>query len=754
MPALINLKTDLTKLKANAQAFNKSITAESIDLLDLRTDMTMLKFGNDQPGYGSSGLPYIQTSVPPVPNLLNAKGPGFPVFTPGTTGNLDYPIRGGQIAFQIGQQTYTLSSQIDGVRIAKFLKDPKRGTLFVQKQIGLQLTNPKIETGDALFGTGQAAPLSGILENTRIYNRGINTLAQVEVAGTGAHVVRHGTTPFAAFQKNYYAIVNEQNVLGNADGTSINRLATLYAMKMTPVFGGNFVNPVEVDVDINLVNKLGISSNRNLMFQYLGGPGSSYGLGSTTIGRYVDTSGLFEQNVKYISNDPPVDYINKIKQYNFDAVLAVGTSINRLLELRNSKILNIQSSGGFKIFNIASSEDLLLSYVNGPGTAFGDGSRDKTKTDIKRPTNTTKVGSSRSMNYRTLSEQKINESIYATATQGLVNSKNRDIQDFRKDLPQAKSMNGFWTDKQSLDYRFYIKNTHVDKLNALFPFLFENSQNPWNVPLDDNKSSDDIIKFVFEAINNDDTSLSTAIFFRAFLGNITDNNSATWNSFKYQGRGENFYTYQGFDRSISFSFRVYASSEEEMRPMYNRLNNLISQVYPDYTKDQGIMRGPMMRLTIGDYIRRMPGFLESVNLTVDPNNGWEIKQDYQLPHVVDVQVSFKPVLETLPRRANSLYTPYVPSFIANSKNPIIEETLKMVPENAVVKDQATQKLQEEVKVPKDFKINTEFPNIPFRPTLDREEPINTDPTVFAPRLGNFTRPTTTNNTLPTFSPRF
>ena len=190
-------------------------------------------------------------------------------------------------------------------------------------------------------------------------------------------------------------------------------------------------------------------------------------------------------------------------------------------------------------------------------------------------------------------------------------------------------------------------------------FLFQNNIAPWEI---DKSKTDDLIKFVFEAISNDNPSISTAIFFRAFLtAGITDTNNAELNSFKYIGRGENFFTYQGFTRTVGFSFRVAAQSSEELRPLYNRINMLMGQVYPDYSPNQGIMRAPVVRVTVGDYLYRVPGFIESINLTVDNNTPWEINlynstDLAQLPQVVDVAVSFRPILDVLPKRPNTVTT--------------------------------------------------------------------------------------------------
>ena len=75
----------------------------------------------------------------------------------------------------------------------------------------------------------------------------------------------------------------------------------------------------------------------------------------------------------------------------------------------------------------------------------------------------------------------------------------------------------------------------------------------------------------------------------------------------------------------------------------------MSQVYPDYSKD-GYMRAPIIKLTIGDYLYRVPGFLENINVTIDQSSPWEIEEGNQLPHYIDISTSFKPILNKLPQR--------------------------------------------------------------------------------------------------------
>jgi hypothetical protein len=63
------------------------------------------------------------------------------------------------------------------------------------------------------------------------------------------------------------------------------------------------------------------------------------------------------------------------------------------------------------------------------------------------------------------------------------------------------------------------------------------------------------------------------------------------------------------------------------------------------------MRAPLVKITVGDYLYRMPGFIESINVTVDNGATWEIEEGQQLPQYLDVAVSFKPIFKDLPRRS-------------------------------------------------------------------------------------------------------
>ena len=147
------------------------------------------------------------------------------------------------------------------------------------------------------------------------------------------------------------------------------------------------------------------------------------------------------------------------------------------------------------------------------------------------------------------------------------------------------------------------------------------------------------------------------MFFRAYLNNISDNFKADWQSFKYIGRAENFYKYNGFSRDMSLSFTIYAHSRLEMQPLYEKLRYLIGTTAPDYSS-AGYMRGVMLKATIGDYLSGVPIIMNSINLKPSFDAGWDIDRNQigtplnelmQLPKMIEVDLSFIPIHNFTPQ---------------------------------------------------------------------------------------------------------
>lgn len=142
----------------------------------------------------------------------------------------------------------------------------------------------------------------------------------------------------------------------------------------------------------------------------------------------------------------------------------------------------------------------------------------------------------------------------------------------------------------------------------------------------------DTVPFYITKIDNSgDPAKNVHIHFRSYIEGLGDNYTADWQSFKYMGRGDTFYYYNGFNRSITFNFTVPVMSKYEQQSVYTKLNYLASLMAPDYvtigTSNQGFMRGNILKLTIGDYIKDVPGVLTSLNYAIDDEGGWDVARN-------------------------------------------------------------------------------------------------------------------------------
>jgi hypothetical protein len=167
------------------------------------TELKSLKYGFDAFGGGASSQPYIVTDINTQKVILPNN-----ITTTNLLGKDAGFIRG-------GFEGAAKASIIDTVRVGSWIVN---NPLWVAKQVGLQLSNPKLEVRKGISGaitsllTGNIGPLTGgLLQPTRIYNLGINTLAQIPVNAFGGHFIRHGLTPIMANSDKYESIVTDNN---------------------------------------------------------------------------------------------------------------------------------------------------------------------------------------------------------------------------------------------------------------------------------------------------------------------------------------------------------------------------------------------------------------------------------------------------------------------------------------------------------------------------------------------------------------
>lgn len=193
-------------------------------------------------------------------------------------------------------------------------------------------------------------------------------------------------------------------------------------------------------------------------------------------------------------------------------------------------------------------------------------------------------------------------------------------------------------DKDGLFYDRESDKTAIDNINAKQPFT------------DTSQVEDDYVRFLFEILPIDRNADPTLLQFRSFIDSFDDSYTGDWVEKNYIGRGETFYNYRGFRRSVNVSFKSAAGTRAELLPLYEKLNFLASSTAPSYSTSQdapGIMRGTVVRMTIGNYIFDTPGFISSVNYSWRTGYQWEIK-DNVLPHILDCTLSFTPIHTFVP----------------------------------------------------------------------------------------------------------
>jgi len=690
-------------------------------LIDLKTNLKSLKYGNDQQGGGSSGQPFIVT---PIPEGYAPK-------------SIDFLLRNGILN--------PADSITDAKRLTKFLASTN-GILFTTKQIALERQNPKL------------------VNTNRIYSPA-NTILQAGVLSTGTHLNKQGLNPsqplsyFSGGTTGYYFTtkgIGENplfQVLPNEDLE--NRLTIAYTAKIAnQSLGGLTINP------------FGISTfNPNVLLSYIGGPNSALGLGDTNIriqnptirlkDIYDDGDELAKERYdnpnqvsalsgqKFLSHKDPNWIYDITKQgvsFQYESLPDITpdqvydslfTSDYRTFILnRNtstpqppiyeSNTINKNTDfvklgepdylvpSGVNTSNIewtytpekqgASAKyqkdmDFLLGEVEGGrilDTIFTD---NPTSNLLKRPNENVTL-----FDNKKPSTEVYGEGIYAytgeqiatqQGTDSTVNNNPDDptprvfsktkstyldnLTDYRdiilKNLSSDVSSNA--TPLPSTNYSkfnrektystsrttYTLSNVDPDETNIDAGVAdYINVQPPLTNKDDVEYAKEkDIIKFYFELIGNN--SANSFLFFRAYLNSLSDSFSPQWDSYKYVGRAENFYKYNGFSRDINLEFTIYGHTRIEMIPIYRKLNALVGTTAPDYSSN--LMKGNFIKLTIGDYLLDVPGFIKNITLTPSFEAGWDINRANsdgllwtsdngslnvgQVPKLINVSLGFTPI---------------------------------------------------------------------------------------------------------------
>ena len=366
-----------------------------------------------------------------------------------------------------------------------------------------------------------------------------------------------------------------------------------------------------------------------------------------------------------------------------------GIGQNRLVQFYDLKI------------DTKTGDPTLYSYLGGPGSTAGFGN-----TNIKLASDRTGVNNPKNQKYKDqlyltegvlyqggeIPPTDFREEIPAVKKQAYKVSLFNRVKTYKTGDPGSKTINRD-TDLNTLDRTRIVGRDSINFRPVLSADKFTKQQ-----------EEEDLVPFYITLIKYN--GQNQVMQFRAYVKGLSDSYTGEWNAQRFAGRGENFYTYGGFNREISLSFTVHAQTKAELLNNYDKLNYLASTLAPDYGK--GFMRGNFLRLTYGDYIRDIPGVLKGINFSIPDNSPWDIGRNAdgsrttgdlkdRLPHLIEVtNFNFAPIHDFVPQ----LDSPFI--YAANQEN-INSYRKEVDPINTTQQEQAIRD--------RDRRANTEVGNL-------------------------------------------
>lgn len=607
-------------------------------LIDLKTNLKSLGYGGDRPGGASSNQPYIQIPIP------EEREPNSP----------DFLLRNGYLN--------AANSAQDVSRLTQYFLDDKSpsGLLFTTKQQLLERQN--VDVADDI---------------NRIYNP-LGTIAQAGVLSTGYHLNKQG---FNVFREGYYTggdtgyfkFTNTANTLGE------DRLSLLFKSKLSDTS-----TEFETLAGKNLYGITPFLDITNLI-SYPGGPGSTLGIGNTNIRIQNSTRAVesINEDQKFLITFSSTDPKNKLylnpnaptpnwlyRTIQNDGVSGWGASAE-YIDLASGGDSGEQQNLNNRIFGI-NPENFILN-------------RDITDTISSSKTNLNGNNDEHVFNYDQILKQEPKSKNKSTFLSSITDFRRTINIDSGEDIITSTDYSTFNRERQ-IGQGGYQGSVTTYKGN------FKNGERILDpniaISLDQNElgvMGEDIVDFNFTLILNDNPNdeQNRLIDFKAYIETWSDSAQGEWNSIKYMGRAENLYKYNGFSRAGSVTFLVPALSRGDMIANYRKLNALMWAVAPSYSpitgdnKVAGLMRGSIVNFTMGNYFRRMPCIIKSINYTEIEGMGWDINRDTlgqifpidndlyvgQLPKGIKVQVDFIPLHNFVPQYGeafigqNAIYAP-------------------------------------------------------------------------------------------------
>jgi hypothetical protein len=593
-------------------------------LINLTTNLKGLGFGKDRKGGGDSGQPYIKNDIPSNGDDLSD------AFKYGT-GGPDMFLRGGLLT--------PLQITNDLERWGKFFVDTKspRGLLFIAQQNLLSRLAAKTEASYGIgYGTGQKAGTNNIVATGPI-NEGIylptSTLLQIAGNAFGVHLNKQGIDPTGltgASIRTYSSLFFEQG----------NPIQTKKENRLYKLLQG------EISTEYNNAN----------LYQYGGGPGSILGIGKTNIRLISKEQRTGINNINFLANFSPKNNNPNNFDYRQNVIIGLPSDLTEFLnpsslpaaDLTEINPLELNYSNFIQPSVVTPNSEEKTKHVGfgqiNPIILTKGASAQYNK--IKPPTTLTKVFQQTEDNNEKYIDRELSNKNLPTTRDSI---QNPDVY-----KPGTLELNNQVIDNKGTQKSVNIETNELTEGSTKFKFnskygdyysskVSENEVSPNN---------NDIIPFYITIIAN--SGENELLYFPANITTFNDGINAEWSSERFMGRGEEFYTYKGFKRSINVGFQLWPDNEEKLVTMYKQLNRLASCLTPDYSKD-GFMRGNLFKLSLGNYITDLPGIIRSISFDVVNNDiTWDL--DSQMPMYIDIKsFEFSPIHDFLPRKNQNYF---------------------------------------------------------------------------------------------------
>ena len=367
--------------------------------------------------------------------------------------------------------------------------------------------------------------------------------------------------------------------------------------------------------------------------------------------------------------------------FNRNGGLKYEKEIRTIIDNNTEDTFDSTLLGLYTNLQLGQDSSLIREYSGGAGSTFGIGTtRIKKYEDVGRPD-------------EDFIQQQINKG---------------------KEKIRTKYLTGDPSLNPVVDGTYTYNSPTVDQVNVADVFQRVNLSEKF----EDAENLKDFIKFKIALVDTSNPLNDEVLLFRAFLEGMNDSYTGNWNAYTYNGRAEQFHTYSGFDRNINFNFKVAPQSMIELKPLYRKLNYLVSSTAPEYVNRR--MRGRYVRLTIGDWCYEVPGFFPTIGLSWTSNYPWEMNPDNdnalsQHPLILDVNCIFKPIHDFTPEskidkpfiiRTGNMIKPY--STFPNAPSPI-----PPIPPTTISNNIPTPELQIESQTNLNNAVTEQTENIQF-----------------------------------------